>query len=282
MSGRRISLGALALLLAGVAVPARAQHVADVQIAPPFMRMVQDAQAMLVATVYDANGNPTEAPLHWASSNINVATVDANGTVHALAPGGVVITVTATAEGHKPIVARASVSVMRPLGSRPGRMPPYAVVTPPGATPVAPAPGAMPMPPGAATMPPPGASMPSMPDQGHMDSMMRANVNCNEPFMNAVNPMRVCWEQRAQMRDSIFQPPPLAAGQACGGGRRFVVVFLLVNEQGSVEQVMPFGSGGCPAWMMQVEEAAKKLTFTPAQKGGQPVHSWVRIQVRPQ
>ncbi|HEY2806570.1 MAG TPA: Ig-like domain-containing protein [Gemmatimonadales bacterium] len=281
MTGRRGSLGALALLLvAAAARPARAQHVADIQIAPPFMRMVQDAQAALIATVYDANGNPTEAPLHWASSNINIATVDATGNVHALAPGGVVITVTATVDGHKPIVARASVSVMRPLGSRPARTPPYVVVTVPGASPGMPMPGATPTPPGATTMP--GTPMPPMPDRVQMDSMMRASVNCNEPFMNAVNPGRACWEQRAQMRDSVFQPPPMPAGTECGGGRRFMVVFVLVNEQGSVEQVMPFGSGGCPAWMAQVQEAARKLTFTPAQKAGQPVHSWVRIQVRPQ
>ena len=257
------------------------QRVSEIQIAPPYMRMVQDAQAALVATAYDPSGNPAMVTFRWASSNINVATVDSiTGLVHAISPGNAVIMASLPpAEGRR-IVARAVVSVMRPPGPRPqrrvfvngtpmpGDMPPTAG-TPgtPGAAPTIPAPGVQALPPGT--------------DPRTWDSVLRANVNCAEPFLNAVNPGHACYDRRAELKDSAFVAPPRPTGADCDR-MTMVMVFIEVDEKGAVQRVQPFASGRCPQYMETVAEAARHLSFTPAQRGDQPIHSWYRLVVRPQ
>lgn len=285
MTTRRLHLHLFLLYLLPVTViapPLAAQRVAEVQIAPPFMRMVQDAQAALVATAYDPDGNPANATLRWASSNINIATVDSAGTVHALTPGAVVITVTvAGVEGRRPVVARASVFVMRPLGTRPPRR---FVTVMPGDS------GAVTIPPpGQAPGQAPGMSMPAIPmpamppglEARQMDSAIRANVNCGEPFMNSVNPGRACYDRRAMMKDSAFAAPPRPTSPECQR-MSAVVLFLEVDEKGIVNRVLPFSaSGTCQQYLEILGQAARTLTFTPAQKADQPIRSWVRMMIHP-
>ncbi len=283
MKLRRTVLSVYLYLLYLLPVPAwlQAQRVTEIQIAPPFMRMVPDAQAALVATAYDPNGNPASVAFHWASSNINIATVDSvTGLVHALSPGNAVISVSLPPVEGRRVVARAVVYVMRPPMARqprrvfvggaptPGDFPPPAATQ--GAMPATPAPG----------MP----SMPAMPpgmDPKTMDSVMRANVNCNEPFLNAVNPGRACWDRRAELKDSAFVAPPRPAGTDCER-LTMVMVFVEVDEKGTVQRVQSFGSGRCPQYSETVVESARHLYFAPAQKGDQPIRSWYRLVVHPQ
>lgn len=273
---KRTAVLALAVLAVGSRL--EAQRVSEIQIAPPYMRMVQDAQAALVATAYDPSGNPAIVSFRWASSNINVATVDSlSGLVHAISPGNAVIMASLPPVEGRRIVARAVVSVMRPPGPRPPRR----VFV--NGTPV---PGEMPLPagtPGAApTVPAPG--MPALPpgtDPRTWDSVLRANVNCTEPFLNAVNPGHACWDRRAELKDSAFVAPPRPAGADCDRVTT-VMVFVEVDEKGGVQRVQAFASGHCPQYMETVAEAARHLSFTPAQRGDQPIHSWYRLVVRPQ
>ncbi len=282
MKPRRTVLSVYLYLLYLLPVPAwlQAQRVTEIQIAPPFMRMVPDAQAALVATAYDPNGNPASVALRWASSNINIATVDSvTGLVHAISPGNAVIIASLPPVEGRRVVARAVVYVMRPPGQRPATRR-FTVVTPGDVTPpAAGAPGAAP-----ATPAPGMPAMPAMPpgmDPRTMDSLMRANVNCNEPFLNSVNPGHACWDHRAELKDSAFVAPPRPAGADCER-LTMVMIFVEVDEKGTVQRVQSFGSGRCPQYSETVVEAARHLSFAPAQKGDQPIRSWYRLVVHPQ
>ena len=252
---------ALFLFLVG-AIPgtAQAQRIAEVQIAPPFMRMVQDAQAQFVATVYDADGAPVNVRIRWTSSNINIATVDSAGVVHAIWPGSVVVTALVESEGRR-IVARAAVNVLRPREQRTTTV--Y-----------------IPNVPGAPNVPPPGGrNLPPGYVMVQTDSIMRASINCAEPFLNAANPMRACYDTRAVLRDSTAlasRPVP----DKCVQNVERVMLLLQVNESGAVENVMPFNTTGCGGYTEAATEWGRHLTFTPAQKDGHPVRSWVRFMMR--
>src|SRR6266540_601966 len=82
----RFILGALAL-----PGTARAQNVAEVQVAPPSVTIKVGERNGLLATAFDRVGNviPT-ARVIWSSNNVAVARVDNNGTVTGVA-GGVAI-----------------------------------------------------------------------------------------------------------------------------------------------------------------------------------------------
>lgn len=92
MTARR-SLLALGIAAAAALPPAlSAQRVIEIQVAPAFLRILPGAQTMALATAYDGDGNPVDARIYWWSSNINVASVDSNGMIRAVAPGLAIIT----------------------------------------------------------------------------------------------------------------------------------------------------------------------------------------------
>ena len=258
-----------ALAVACLLAPARAhaQRAAELQIAPPYMRMVQDAQAQLVATAYDSNGTPVNVRIRWFSSNINVATVAADGTVHGIMPGSALITAIAEQDGRR-VLTRASVYVTRP------RPPGITVTLPPDA------PGqAAPTPPSG---PAPGTPFPARPPMTmvRIDSLARASINCAEPFMNAANPMRACYDTPPIVRDSSFVPPEQPTRERCPQGGGSLMLLVQVNDEGRVDGVMPFTSSACGDWIRASVEAARRAIFTPATQNGQPVRAWVRLHVR--
>lgn len=70
--------------------------VASVEVAPADNTVRSGSSMTLSATVRDANGSPiTGVPIAWLSSNINVAMVDASGTVIGVDNGSVTITAAA-------------------------------------------------------------------------------------------------------------------------------------------------------------------------------------------
>jgi uncharacterized protein YjdB len=84
--------------------------VASVSVAPARVDLTPGARATLAAIAYDAAGRPLDGrAIVWASSNPDVATVDASGSVVAVAAGSA--TISATSEG---ISGTASVSVAIP------------------------------------------------------------------------------------------------------------------------------------------------------------------------
>ncbi len=255
-----VALGAVA-----GARPARAQRIAEVQVAPRYMRMRQDAVAQLSVTAYDANGTPLDVAFRWRSSNINVVTVDSAGYVHALAPGNALV-MAWTEEAGRRRVGQVTVQVMRepggtgfPGGPPPGAMPPgMPPGIPPGAT------GAIPMP-----------GMPqAMPGRTAMDSAIRASINCADPTINAVNPMRACWETRAALRDTMEMEPERPGPDRCPNGMSPVGLLVQIGEKGDVVDVRPYSPSSCPELTERAIALARRLHFAPAMRGGQPVASW--------
>ncbi|HWC73007.1 MAG TPA: Ig-like domain-containing protein, partial [Gemmatimonadales bacterium] len=83
--------------------------VATVDVSPSSATIQVGATAQLSATLKDGNGNTlTGRTITWATSDANIATVDANGLVTAQAVGGP-ITITATSEGKS---ATAAITVI--------------------------------------------------------------------------------------------------------------------------------------------------------------------------
>jgi trimeric autotransporter adhesin len=86
------------------------EPVASVTVAPARIDLAPGTRSTLGAIPYDAAGNALVGrALVWASSNTSIATVDAAGTVAAVAPGSA--TITATSEG---VSGSAAVSVAIP------------------------------------------------------------------------------------------------------------------------------------------------------------------------
>ncbi len=251
------AVGLLAMTLAA-AVPARAQRVAEVQVAPPYVRMRVDAQVTLLATAYDADGNPVVAPVRWESSNIHVAHVDSLGVVQALAPGTAIV---------RAIVA----GVPR---SRSGRSAIY-VMREPGMAAAAPPVGPTPGPP-----PGPGPGAPPAPPRGRqVDSIIRANINCEEPFLNSANPMRACWDVRPRARTAT---PVVATPPDCRQhGLRQARVLLRVSESGDVVEARVFVPTPCPALNDTALALGRRMTFEPASREGRPVRAWVMVSIGP-
>src|SRR2546423_2290925 len=84
--------GLLALFALLVAAPARAQNVAEVQVAAPTVTIRVGERSGLLATAFDRIGNvvPT-VRIIWSSNNVSVAKVDNNGTVTGIANGVAII-----------------------------------------------------------------------------------------------------------------------------------------------------------------------------------------------
>ncbi len=75
-----------------LALPAAAQNVSELQVAPPSITIKVGERYGLLATAYDRAGNvmPTARPV-WSSNNTAVARVDNNGTVVGVAPGVAIV-----------------------------------------------------------------------------------------------------------------------------------------------------------------------------------------------
>ena len=145
------------------------------------------------------------------------------------------------------------------------------------------------------SMTPPNATMPPMrppsrdgrrvymgPDPRMMDSAMASSIDCNEPMLNSINPMHACWDERAASRDSVIHVPDRPGPDVCPRGVTGVGLLLQVSDSGAVAEVRQFVASSCPEFNTRVIEMARRLTFTPAQKGGHPVRAWVRLQIRGQ
>src|SRR5438874_3530001 len=122
--------GLLALFALLVAAPARAQNIAEVQVAPPSVTIRVGERSGLLATAFDRIGNviPT-LRIIWSSNNVAVAKVDNNGTITGVANGIAIIEARAG-----PRRGQAAVQVVG--GSAPAQPP----APPPGGPPAAPPP----------------------------------------------------------------------------------------------------------------------------------------------
>jgi len=270
---RPLRATALALLIAVPAGAAQAQRIAEVQIAPPFVKMVPDAQIQASATAYDSAGTPVAVRFRWMSSNINVATVNDNGLVRAVAPGTTLIS--AVYEGQRG--GRRRAVQVQVLARDPSVTGVTVAPVPPG-TPAMPVPGMPPAGPVPGAMPSGPPTMVFVSPHG-VDSMMKASVNCNEPMINAVNPLRACYDQRPTPRlpqAATLAPCPDQPG-TWGMG---LLLMARVSETGTVADVMPYVRNVCPQLVDAAIAATRAMTFNPALREGRPVGAWVRIVLR--
>src|SRR5256714_9335984 len=122
--------GLLALFALLVAAPARAQNIAEVQVAPPTVTIRVGERSGLLATAFDRIGNviPT-VRIIWSSNNVTVAKVDNNGTVTGVANGVAIIEARVGAR-------RGQAAIQVTGGAGPAAPPP----APPGGPPAAPPP----------------------------------------------------------------------------------------------------------------------------------------------
>ncbi len=73
---RMKQLPLLITALSGIAAPAAAQQVAEIQVLPPDLTLLVDSSDLVIAQVFDARGgNIPGAQIRWLSSNVNVARV---------------------------------------------------------------------------------------------------------------------------------------------------------------------------------------------------------------
>ncbi len=259
-SHRAMLAVALAILAALPARRVEAQRVAEVQVAPPFLRLRPDAVVAMLATAYDDQGNPLIARFRWTSSNINVAVVDSAGNVRGVAPG--VAIVTAYVEGARRRGGQVTVIVS-------SGMPPGVHVMPP-------------MPPSAPGMPPLPAP-PSPPEMVHVmpprfpsDSAMFGTVDCNDRMMSVGNPRHACWDTRPRARENPVVPMPAT----CTLPRATMVALVHVSETGEAVEVAPLGGSGCQQFTEAVLARVRQTRFEPATKNGRPTHAWIFLVVR--
>lgn len=233
--------------------PALGQRIAEVQVAPPYVRMVPDAQVQLLATAYDTEGNPMMPRIVWSSSNINVAQVSEAGLVRAVGHGTAVVTAAATAGG-RTRYGRTVITVGAPGADHPPA--------------VQPAPGAPPL-------PAPGPVTP------RFDSViLRSVINCEDPFMNSVNPARACHDVQPAIREP--RGALSADGSVCRTGwARPVRLLVHVTEEGTVSEARLFLAASCPEFNAAAMDLARQLRFTPARRAGRPVRAWAQVTVRP-
>src|SRR5205823_9446923 len=119
-----------------VAAPARAQNVAEVQVAPPSVTIRVGERSGLLATAFDRIGNviPT-VHIIWSSNNVAVAKVDNNGTITGVGNGVAIIDARAGARRSQ----AAAHAVRRKGPVQPPPPPPGPPSAPPPAPPPPPA-----------------------------------------------------------------------------------------------------------------------------------------------
>ena len=251
-------LGTLVLAAAALAPEVRAQRAVEVQVAPRFVRMRVDAQTSVLATAFDADGNPVAATFRWWSSNINVVQVSPDGVLHAVAPGVAVVAAAVADSAPRKRFGQTTVFVLRP----------DADTLPPGAPGE---PGPPPGPPRTFVLVPPVKPM------INVDSAIRANINCADPSINAINPARACWNERARP----VEPPMVAVPDSCGYEVTPATVMVRVSEAGRVEEVRLFAPSRCPQFTDAAMAVVRGLGFRPARRDGQNVEAWMLIRVIP-
>jgi hypothetical protein len=147
--------------------------------------------------------------------------------------------------------------------------------------------GGEPGPPTGAATPviPPTAVIPRPPFPGQppmvmnarqVDSIIKASINCEEPMINATNPMRACYDQRPVPRTPLSALSSVVCEDQHGG----VMLMVRVDTAGSVTEVRPYLTSRCPTVTDSIVAMARALTFRPARRASQPVPAWVRILVR--
>jgi hypothetical protein len=250
-------LGVLVLAAAALAPDALAQRVAEVQVAPRFVRMRVDAQISVLATAFDADGNPVPANFRWWSSNINVVQVSSDGVIHAVAPGVAIVRAALADSSQRRRWGQTTVFVLRPDGDMP----------PPGM----PEMPSQPPPPRTYVVVPPGKPM------MNVDSIIRSSINCGDPAVNAINPAHACWDERARPAER----PAVTVPDSCGYGVTPVTLMVRISDGGQVEEVRLFAPSQCPQFSDSAIALVRRLAFTPAQKGGQNVAAWMLIRVTP-
>lgn len=257
---KRIALlPAASLLLAVAPSPALGQRISELQVAPPYVRMVPDAQVQLLATAYDSDGNPIATRISWTSSNINVVRVEDDGSLRAIAPGTAVVTAAASSGG-RTSYGRTVVTVVRPGAET---QPTPAVPAPPGAAPPAMTP----------SVPPPVRM--------RLDSTALRHINCEEPFISSINPVRACYDERPMIRHE--RPAGLAADASmCPTPMLHPARFLVhVSEGGTVTEVRHFVETPCQEFNRQAMAVVRRLSYSPARREGRPVAAWTMVIIRP-
>ena len=128
-----IRRGFIVALVCSVPGAAAAQNVAEVQVAPPTVAIRVGERSGLLATAFDRIGNviPT-VRIIWSSNNVNVAKVDNNGTVTAVANGVAIIEARVGARR-----GQAAVQVTGGAAAPPPPAAPAAPPPPPGPDPLA-------------------------------------------------------------------------------------------------------------------------------------------------
>jgi hypothetical protein len=250
-------------LAAAVLAPleARAQRVVEVQIAPPYLRMRPDAETSVLATAYDADGNPVPTTFRWTSSNINVVQVSPDGVIKAVGPGAALVTAAVASDPRR----RGQLTVYVGRAPRTPAPPPtpgetVRVFVGPGVAPPAP--------------PPPGWRGDV---RVNVDSAWRQSIDCGDPTLNAINPLRTCWDQRPMPPAA----PVLAAPSECGDDLTPVTLLVKVSDAGRVVEVRDFAPSRCFAFADAARAMLRTWTFTPAQREGRPVEAWVLQRVVP-
>ena len=262
-----------ALLLLASAPAALGQRVAEVQMAPPTLRMVPDAQSQLSATAYDTAGTPLNVKFRWTSSNVNVVVVDSTGTARAIAPGTALIFAYPLVDPSRRAPRRGQIPVRVLHPAAPGMAP-----TATGGEPAPPTGAAGPVIPPTAVMPrPPFTGQPPMVmNERQVDSIIKASINCEEPMINATNPMRACYDQRPVPRTPLSALSTVMCEDQHGG----VMLMVRVDTAGAVTEVRPYVTSRCPTVTDSIVAMARAMTFRPARRASQPVPAWVRIVVR--
>lgn len=228
--------------------------IAEIQVVPRLIRMQPNAQVNLAATVYGTDGMPRAVPVRWVSNNINVVQVSREGVARALAPGSAVVQAIIEAGGRRRF-GQATVIVQRD-----------------GAVPIMPTPPVTPGEPAGPGLMPPAARIAP-------DSFVKANVDCSEPAVNAINPARACYDERPNPQ----RMPPVAAPAACDEHRTAspLILNVQVSETGTVLEVQPFAPSNCHEFTEAAMLAARSMTFSPATQGGRPVRAWTLVRMRP-
>lgn len=253
-------VGTLILAAAALAPEVRAQRVVEVQVAPRFVRMRVDAQTSVLATAFDANGTPVPATFRWWSSNINVVQVSTDGVLHAVAPGVAIVGAAVADSSPRKRFGQMTVFVLRPEAET---LPPG----PPGE------PGMVPPP----TPPRTYVVVPRGKPMMNVDSAIRASINCDDPSINAINPARACWDERARPVD----PPMALVPDSCGYEVTPATLMVRVSESGQVEEVRLFAPSRCPQFTDAAMAVVRGLGFRPAQRRGQNIGAWMLIRVVP-